>query len=284
MSSKKASEKTPLIDENGLRLDGRRPDELRPIRMEVGTLSRADGSAYIEHGKNKIVAAVYGPRELHPRHLSLPDRALLRVTYRMASFSVTERKSPAPSRREHEISMIIRQALEPMLFLRKYPRAAIDVFIQVLQADGGSRCASTTAASLALADAGIPMRGLVAACAVGKVDGQLVVDLSDIEDKEGEADVPIAMAYDRGEYTLLQMDGKLTRDELAKALEMAEKAIGKIYAMQQAVLREKFAQIREEIEEAEAQRASPQKSGAEAESGRNAGAPAARLARQSGDG
>ncbi|MCX8171676.1 MAG: exosome complex exonuclease Rrp41, partial [Candidatus Bathyarchaeota archaeon] len=72
------SGKIRLIDEKGLRVDGRKPNELRPIKMEVGVLSNADGSAYIEQGKNKILAAVYGPREVHPRHLALPDRALLR--------------------------------------------------------------------------------------------------------------------------------------------------------------------------------------------------------------
>lgn len=249
MSDKNSEEKTPLIDKKGLRADGRRPDELRPIKLKVGYLSRADGSAYIEHGRNKIVAAVYGPRELHPRHLTQSDRALLRVTYRMATFSVSERKRPAPSRREHEISMVIRQSLEPMLFLKKYPRTAIDVFIQVLEADGGSRCASATVASLALVDAGIPMRGLVAGVSVGKIDGTIVVDLSDIEDKDGSADVPVVMAYERGEYTLLQMDGKLSAKELEKALKMAEEGIGKIHELQKTVLMERFNQIREEIGE-----------------------------------
>jgi exosome complex component RRP41 len=247
MSDKKAETEQSLIDAKGLRTDGRKLDELRPIRLEVGYLSRADGSAYIEHGKNKIVAAVYGPRELHPRHLAQSDRALLRVTYRMATFSVSDRKRPAPSRREHEISMVLRQALEPLLFLKMYPRAAIDVYIMVLEADGGSRCASATVASLALADAGIPMRGLVAGCAAGKIEGKIVIDLSDIEDKIGDADLPIAMSPDRGEITLLQMDGKLTGTELAKALSMVENGIHQIHEMQRAVLLEKYAKIRETI-------------------------------------
>jgi exosome complex component RRP41 len=251
MSLTSKNEETPLINEKGLRMDGRRLDELRPIHLEVGYLSRADGSAYIEHGKNKIVAAVYGPRELHPRHLAQSDRALLRVTYRMATFSVSERKRPAPSRREHEISMVIRQALEPMLFLKMYPRSVVDVFIQVLEADGGSRCASTTVASLALADAGIPMRSLVAGVAVGKVAETLVSDLSDVEDKVGDADVPVAMASDRGEITLLQMDGKLTPKEFATVLSMAEDGIAKIHQMQKTVLQEKYAQIRDELDEIE---------------------------------
>lgn len=247
MSDKKTEAELPLIDTKGRRQDGRKLDELRPIKLQVGYLSRADGSAYIEHGKNKIVAAVYGPRELHPRHLAQSDRALLRVNYRMATFSVSDRKRPAPSRREHEISMVLRQALEPMLFLKMYPRAVVDVYIMVLEADGGSRCASATAASLALADAGIPMRGLIAGCAAGKIDGKVVLDLSDIEDKVGEADVPLAMAPDRGEITLLQMDGKLTTSEFAEALRLAEDGIHQIQEMQRAVLLEKYAQIRDKI-------------------------------------
>jgi exosome complex component RRP41 len=249
MSGKKTEAEQPLIDAKGLRTDGRKLDELRPIHLEVGYLSRADGSAYIEHGNNKVVAAVYGPRELHPRHLAQSDQALLRVNYRMATFSVSDRKRPAPSRREHEISMVLRQALEPMLFLKMYPRAAIDVYIQVLEADGGSRCASATVAALALADAGIPMRGLVAGCASGKIDGKIAMDMNDIEDKIGEADVPVVMCPERGEITLLQMDGDLTQKELAKALQMSEEGIHRIHEMQKAVLLEKYAQIREEIRE-----------------------------------
>ncbi len=247
MSEKKTEAEQPLIDGKGLRTDGRKLDELRPIRLEVGNLSRADGSAYIEHGRNKIFAAVYGPRELHPRHLAQSDRALLRVVYRMATFSVSDRKRPAPSRREHEISMVLRQALEPMLFLKMYPRAAIDVFIQVLEADGGSRCASATVASLALADAGIPMRGLVAGVAAGKIDGKIAVDLSDIEDKIGDADVPTVMAPERGEITLLQMDGKLTKKEFATAIRMAEEGIHQIHEMQKEALLKKYAKIRDQI-------------------------------------
>ncbi|MCJ7793902.1 exosome complex exonuclease Rrp41, partial [Candidatus Bathyarchaeota archaeon] len=181
-----------LIDKKGIRLDGRKADELRPLKLQVGVLSNADGSAYIEHGKNKILAAAFGPREMHPKHLSLQDRMVLRCRYHMAPFSVQERKSPAPSRREVELSKVIRESLEPSLFLELYPRTGIDMFIEVLQADGGTRCASITAASLALADSGIPMRDLVVACAAGKIEDTVVLDLYDAEDKLGAADVPVA--------------------------------------------------------------------------------------------
>jgi exosome complex component RRP41 len=234
-----------LIDKKGLRLDGRKPDEVRPIKLEVGVLPNADGSAYIEHGKNKILAAVFGPREMHPKHLTLPDRMAIRCRYHMAPFSVQERKSPAPSRREIELSKVIREALEPAVFVEYYPRVGIDVFIEVLQADGGTRCASITAASLALADAGIPMRDLVVACAAGKADDRVVLDLNDAEDKLGVADVPVAYMPSLNAVTLLQMDGILTQDEFERAFNLALEGCKKIYAMQKEALRTKYLQVKE---------------------------------------
>jgi exosome complex component RRP41 len=238
-----------LIDKKGLRLDGRKPNELRPVKLEVGVISNADGSAYIEHGKNKILAAVYGPREVHPKHLALQDRTVLKCRYHMAPFSVQERKSPAPSRREVELSKVIRECLEPAIFMDYYPRTMIDVFIEVLQADGGTRCASITAAALALADSGIPMRDLVVACAAGKVDNTVVLDLMDTEDKVGSADVPVALMPNLNAVTLLQMDGILTREEFETAVNLALDGCRTIYAMQKEALKAKYINVSEESKE-----------------------------------
>lgn len=238
-----------LIDEKNVRVDGRELKDLRPIKIEVGVLDNADGSAYIEQGKNKIIAAVYGPKELHPKHLALPDRAVLRCRYHMAPFSVDERKSPAPSRRETEISKVIREALEPSIFLEYYPDASIDLFIEVLQADGGTRCASITVAAVALADAGIPMRDLVVACAAGKVEGKLVIDLDDFEDKGGEADVPVAWTPNLNALTLLQMDGMLTIEEFEQVVSMALEGCKEIYKLQKEALKAKYVAVKEELKE-----------------------------------
>jgi len=234
-----------LIDKKGLRLDGRKIDELRPLKLEVGLLPNADGSAYIEHGKNKILVGVFGPREMHPKHLSMNDRMVIRTRYHMAPFSVQERKSPAPSRREVELSKVIRESLEPSIFNDLYPRTGIDVFIEVLQADGGTRCASITAASLAIADAGIPMRDLVVACAAGKVEDQVVLDLMDEEDKLGVADVPVAYMPNLNAITLLQMDGILSPEELEKAVNLAMEGCKTIYALQKEVLKNKYQTVKE---------------------------------------
>jgi len=238
-----------LIDKKGLRLDGRKPDELRSIKIEMGLSSNADGSAYIEQGKNKILAAVFGPRELHPKHLALQNRMVLKCRYHMAPFSVQERKSPAPSRREIELSKVIREALEPSIFLDYYPRTGIDIFVEVLQADGSTRCASIVAASLALADAGIPMRDLVVACSAGKVDDTIILDLMDVEDKLGTADVPVALMPNLNVITLLQMDGILTLEEFEKAVNLALEGCKKIYELQKDVLRDKYVSVKEEVEE-----------------------------------
>lgn len=229
-----------LINEKGIRTDGRKIDELRPVRIEAGVLKNADGSAYIEFGRNKIMVAVYGPKEVHPKHMALSDRSVLRCRYHMAPFSVEERKNPAPSRREVEISKITREALEPALILEDYPRTAIDVYIEVLQSDGGSRCAGISAASVALADAGVNMRDLVAACAAGKVSDTIVLDINDEEDKEGQADMPIAYLPNLNQVTLMQVDGVLSREEYKKCLDMALQGCKKVYQLQKEALMKKY--------------------------------------------
>ena len=232
--------------EGNLRHDGRRFDELRSISMTVGVLKNSNGSAIVEYGRTKVLAAVYGPREPPAKHVLLPNRAVIRCRYHMAPFSTHERKNPAPSRREIELSKVIREALEPVVMSELYPRTSIDIFIEVINADGGTRTASITAASLALADAGIPMRDLVASVAVGKVDGVLVLDIDEVEDMYGEADMPVAMAPTLRWITMLQLNGVLTHEEFIQALNLARKGIEVIYNMQKEVLKKKYLSIKVE--------------------------------------
>jgi len=234
-----------LITDEGLRLDGRRMDEIRPMKIEIGVLSRADGSCYLEWGKNKILVGVYGPREVHPRRSQRSDSAVVRYRYNMASFSVEDRTRPGPNRRSIEISKVSREAFEPVIMAELFPKAAIDIFVEVLQADAGTRTAAINASSIALADAGIPMKGLITSCAFGKVDGKIVLDLNKDEDNYGEADFPVAMTQD-GEITLLQMDGHLTLDEIKQGLELAKIGCKQIFEVQQDALRKKFSVPKED--------------------------------------
>lgn len=230
---------------DGLRLDGRRADQLRPVKIEVGVLARADGSCYIEMGGNKVIAAVYGPREVHPRHLQESTRAIVRFRYNMASFSVEDRKRPGPDRRSQELSKVSREALEPVILTSFFPRSVIDVFVEVLQADAGTRTAGINAAAVALADAGIPMKSMISSCAAGKVADTIILDPMKEEDNFGQADMPIAMTPG-GDITLLQMDGNLTTDEFQRAVEMAMKGAKDIYELQRDALVKKYSQMAEQ--------------------------------------
>ena len=233
-------EKPEKLIIDGKRLDGRLPDELRPLKIQAGILKRADGSAYVELGENKVLAAVYGPREMHPRHLQQSDTAVLRCRYNMAPFSVEERKRPGPDRRSVEISKVTREAIEPVVFLELYPKSVIDVFIEILQANAGTRTTGITAASVALADAGVPMRDLISAIAVGKVDDTIVLDLNKEEDNWGTSDMPIALMPRKKLITLLQMDGHFTDEEFKQALGLAFKGCEQIYEAQKQALRERY--------------------------------------------
>lgn len=238
-----------LIREDGKRLDGRALDEMRPFSCKIGVLDNADGSAFVSHGGNRIYAGVYGPREVHPKHLSRADKGILRVYYRMATFSVHERASPAPNRRALEISKVIEDAIEPTLFMELYPDSAIEVYVTVIAAEGGTRCASTTAVSLALADAGIPMKTLTAAIAAGKADGKIILDCSDEEDKAGDADMPCAIQMKDEKISLLQFDGDMTPQEINTAIDLVKMGARKIFAAMNDAIKDKFNQIKLQTDE-----------------------------------
>ena len=225
------------------RVDGRKDDELRPIEAKAGVIKRADGSAYFRIGNTWAYAAVYGPRDLHPKFLQDPKKGILRCEYNMMPFSgMGDRVRPGPSRRSKEISMVTEKALLPAISLDEFPNTVVDVFIELPQTDAGSRCAGICAASIALADAGIPMKDLVSAVAVGNLNGQKVVDLSyEEEAMEGDiADVPMAVIPSSGQITLLQMDGIISKDDLIELLKKGTDACQRIYQVQKAALKEKY--------------------------------------------
>ncbi len=221
------------------RVDGRKADEMRDVEAKVGIIKRADGSAMFRVGETIAIAAVYGPRELHPRYLQNPETGLLRCNYDMASFSVPERKKPGPNRRSVEISLVTQQALSSVVDLSQFPNAVVDIFIEIIQANAGTRCAGITAAALALAHAGIPMKDMVSAISVGKINGKIYVDLNkDEEDVEDATDIPVAFTGRTKKITLLQLDGNITKKELDEALKLAGESCEKLNKIQEKALRE----------------------------------------------
>jgi exosome complex component RRP41 len=234
----KKSDKKLIV--NGKRTDGRTFDEMRPLKMEVGVLERADGSAYLEWGNNKVYAGVFGPRDC-PRYISSPYRAIVRVHYCMSPFaSKQERMRPGPGRRSMELSEVIKNVFENVLLLEKFPNTAIDIHVEIIQADGGTRCSAINAVALALVDAGLPMKDLVQAVSIGKIEGKLALDLNGDEDNFGSADMPVTLANRNGDILLLQMDGMLTKNEISESMEKITTSCKEIYKIQREALLKRY--------------------------------------------
>ena len=219
------------------RNDGRKMDEVRPMTAKVGIVPSADGSASFDTGGTKAIAVVRGPRTLHPQHMQNPKTGILRVSYGMMPFSVEDRIRPGPSRRSEEISKVSEWALNSVVDLSEFPNTVVDVFIQIPQADAGTRVAGLNAAAMALAHAGIPMKEMISAIGVGKIDKTLVVDLDKYEDSEyhdgeGSTDIPLVITSRSKNIALLQVDGKISISEFKQCIENAKTACEKILKVQ----------------------------------------------------
>ncbi len=228
----------PELLKNGKRLDGRDLMELRPIRIEAGVIKNADGSAYLEWGNNRVIAAVYGPMEAQPKHSADPARAVIKCRYQMAPFSgLADHGRTGPNRRATEISKVTREAFENVVLLNEFPGTEINVYIEILQSDGGTRAAGITAASVALANAGIPMKDMIYAVSFGKIGDKLILDLNMLEDNYSDCDMPMAISPKSGDILLLQMDGNLTMEELKTGIQQVINAGKTISAAQQDALK-----------------------------------------------
>lgn len=236
-----------------MRFDGRKADEIRPMKAEVGVVKNALGSAKFQMGKTTAIAGVYGPKVLHPRRLTQSGRAVIKTYYDMMTFSVPDRTRPGPDRRDKELSLKIKEAFAPAVMREEFPKTGIYLYTYILQADAGTRCVAINAASLALAQAGIPMKGLVAAVAPGMVGEKIVLDLDKEEEDYGHGtgptkwygkghatDVPIAYVPTTKEISLLQLDGEVSEKQLKEIVNMGVKGCEKVHKVQVKALKDYY--------------------------------------------
>uniref|UniRef100_A0A1A7YLQ5 Exosome complex component RRP41 n=1 Tax=Iconisemion striatum TaxID=60296 RepID=A0A1A7YLQ5_9TELE len=215
-----------LLSDQGYRLDGRKATELRKVQARLGVFAQADGSAYLEQGNTKVLAVVYGPHEMRgSRSRTLHDRAVINCQYSMATFSTAERKRrPHGDRKSTEMSLHLKQTFEAAVMTQLFPRSQIDIYVKILQSDGGNYSVCVNAATLAVIDAGIPMRDYVCACTVGFVDETPLADLCYAEESGGVSSLALALLPRGGQIALVQMDARLHQDHLETLIEAATTA------------------------------------------------------------
>ncbi|GJJ16125.1 hypothetical protein Clacol_010405 [Clathrus columnatus] len=227
-----------ILNHGGYRSDGRRQYELRNFDIDFsGSNSTADGYCTVTHGLTTVIAFVFGPREASQRNLTMHDRAIINVEVNVAPFSSNDRRRRGRGdRRLLELAASIKSTFEPVVQIHLYPRSEIDIFIQVMEQDGGFLQAAINATTLALINAGIPMIDYVAAVTCGVSSTKPLLDLTTLE----ENDVPhvtVAVMPKTGKVTLVTMETRLHVDRFDEILNLAISASKTLHLHMRAAVR-----------------------------------------------
>jgi ribonuclease PH len=237
------------------RLDGRASDQLRPVSFELGIAPHAGGSLLVSMGNTRVICGVM-VEETVPRWMKEQNvtGGWLTAEYSMLPYSTQTRKPRDIAKgridgRSAEIQRLIGRSLRAVVNLEKLGPRTIWVDCDVLQADGGTRAAAITGASLAVAIAcrklardkkveAPPIRKLIAAVSAGNLDGHAIVDLSYEEDKAVSVDFNLVATED-GDFVEVQGSGEeatFSQAQLDELLVLARKGIAELIAAQRAVL------------------------------------------------
>ncbi|MSU34030.1 MAG: ribonuclease PH [Pedosphaera sp.] len=244
-----------MIDNTGLRVDGRRPEELRAIRFQNHIAPYAAGSTLIEWGNTRVICGVTieesVPKWMQSQKVS---GGWITAEYSMLPYSTLDRKQRDIARmkldgRSQEIQRLIGRSLRTVLDLEKLGPRTVWVDCDVLQADGGTRTAAITGAAVALSLAiqklmkanklkTNPMVGRVAAVSMGIVKGRAVLDLNYVEDKDAAVDMNLVM-NGSGEFVELQSAGEettFTEEQLAALISLGKTGVRQLLDLQEAAM------------------------------------------------
>jgi ribonuclease PH len=236
-----------------VRLDGRGPDQLRPVTITTGYLKHADGSCLVEVGDTRVVCAVSFEDRV-PMFLRGKGEGWVTAEYGMLPRATTTRSQREASKgkqsgRTQEIQRLVGRALRAVVDMKKVGERTVWVDCDVIQADGGTRCASITGAFVALVEAfeslrkkgalkEIPVKDYVAAVSVGRVGDQLLLDLKYEEDSSAHVDMNVVKTGD-GRYVEVQGTAEgdpFTDEEMSGLLSSADKGIKELVAAQKKAL------------------------------------------------
>ena len=230
-----------LLSDQGYRIDGRKPSELRRIQCNLSVFMQADGSAYIEQGNTKVLAAIYGPHEpaSNMKNLVSQDKCLINCEYSQATFSTAERKHVSRGdRKGQDMSAHIKQTFEAAIQTSLYPRSQIDIYLQVLHADGSHYSACVNAATLALIDAGIAMKDFVCSCSASFIKNNALIDINHVEEAANCAEFSAAYLPKLDQIVYSEMNGRLHADELPKVIDAVISGCKDIFVVLERTVRE----------------------------------------------
>ena len=235
-----------------MRKDGRREDELRPVRIIRDFLNHPEGSCLIEFGNTKVICTA-SVTDTVPPFLKGKGQGWITAEYAMLprathTRNIRESVQGRISGRTHEIQRLIGRAMRAAVDLTRLGERTIWVDCDVIQADGGTRTASVTGAFVAVADAliklyeegvltSVPIKDFVAAVSVGIVEGKALLDLNFEEDSVAQVDMNV-VGTGRGKIAEVQAMGEehtFTRDELNLLLDLAMKGISELVELQRAL-------------------------------------------------
>ena len=216
-----------LLSLTGLRQDGRRPNELRRVQLQLGVLPLADGSCTLEQGLTKIVASVRGPREA-----PLSGRGCVQCQVSFAPFAASERKKPRAGRerRANELALALEDALAPLVQTNLFPHSRVELQVQVAQTDGSVVAAAFNACVLALIDAGVPMYDFAVACTVGHAQQAALLDPNQSE-ATNASEVWVCV-LPRSQHVLsLGVRGKVAVDALPGLVALAQQGCSQLFGV-----------------------------------------------------
>jgi exosome complex component MTR3 len=218
-------------------IDGRTVDEFRKMFMKCGVTQKARGSAYIELNNTKVICSVYGPRQAIGQS-EFSEIGTLHCELTFAQFAHQKqmnrpKKNNLSQTRQqvHEYSAYMREALMTSICLEKFPKSTIDVYAFVLEDDGSVLSAAITCASLALADAGIEMYGLVSACSAAQLENHIVVDPVSMEHKFATGGVVCAYMPSQNELTQLTQVGDMQYQKVVESVDLCVDGCNKIHQL-----------------------------------------------------
>jgi ribonuclease PH len=235
------------------RIDGRRPDELRPVTITRNWLDHAEGSVLVEFGKTRVLCAASVTQGV-PRWRKGSGLGWVTAEYAMLPRSTNTRSDRESVKgriggRTHEISRLVGRSLRAVIDYKSLGENTIVLDCDVLQADGGTRTAAITGAYVALQDAvswlrgkgalaGEPLTGSVSAVSVGIVGGEPLLDLCYEEDVTADTDMNVVMT---GEGTYVEVQGTaegapFDRKLLDELLDLAAVGCGELTRAQRAAL------------------------------------------------